>query len=449
VIVGGGLAGLTAAWHLRDLDIVLLERSERLGGRIRSEPRDDVWVNLGAHVFSGRGTAMDRLLQDTGTAAVGVPGRLAAVALNGRVTSSGAVETYPLRMRLPLRSRAALVRAGTKLRLAVRRYAALASARPGEDPAERQRRLLDFLDDRTFAQFLGPVPEDVDSVFRATLNRSSGEPEELAAGYGVGYFHLVWDRSGGLSRGIPGGPSRLIDSLARGVGDRIRRSTEATSIEPSAEHVTVRYTDAEGDHALVAEAVVMAGQAPDAARLVHGLPRATRDALESIRYGPYAVGAIVVDGSTPMPWRGLYALATPQASFNMLFNTTNIVEGSPEHRSGLETLMVYAGASRGRALLAHGDGDIGGRFADSLVQLYPEAAGRIKEVVVCRWERGLPYPHAGRAGLQAALLAPLGRVHLAGDYLGSWYTETAVQTAERAARGARACVTAERRSART
>ena len=53
VIVGGGVSGLAAAWDLRDRDIVVLEASDRVGGRIRSETRDGVWLNFGAHVFSG------------------------------------------------------------------------------------------------------------------------------------------------------------------------------------------------------------------------------------------------------------------------------------------------------------------------------------------------------------------------------------------------------------
>ena len=50
VIVGGGVSGLAAAWDLRDRDVLVLESSERVGGRIRSEPRDGVWLNFGAHV---------------------------------------------------------------------------------------------------------------------------------------------------------------------------------------------------------------------------------------------------------------------------------------------------------------------------------------------------------------------------------------------------------------
>jgi protoporphyrinogen/coproporphyrinogen III oxidase len=58
--------------------------------------------------------------------------------------------------------------------------------------------------------------------------------------------------------------------------------------------------------------------------------------------------------------------------------------------------------------------------------------------VVQRWDRGLPYPRVGRSRLQAALMRPLGPVHLAGDYLGTWYTETAIQTAVAAAAAVRA-----------
>ena len=51
-VVGAGIAGLAAAWHLRDLDVVVLESEQRVGGRIRSEPRGDYWLNLAAHVFA-------------------------------------------------------------------------------------------------------------------------------------------------------------------------------------------------------------------------------------------------------------------------------------------------------------------------------------------------------------------------------------------------------------
>jgi oxygen-dependent protoporphyrinogen oxidase len=437
VVVGGGIAGLAAAWHLRDLDVVVLEAAGRVGGRIRSEPRAAVWLNLGAHVFGGEGSATGRLITGSGARAARVEGRLAAVALGDRVVASGRVETYPFRLPLPLRSRAALVRAGVKLRLAVRRYAAVAAERPGEPAAERQQRMLDFLDDRSFSEFIGPLPADVDAILRATLNRSSGEPEELAAGYGVGYFHLVWNRSAGLSRNILGGPGTLVDALAAGLEGRVRLGAEATEVVADGDGVVVRYRQRGVEHELRARNAVVATPAFVTRAIVPGLPAETASALDAIRYGPYVVGAFLTAETSPMRWDGLYALATPGRSFSMLFNTANVLRSRHGRRAPGGSFMVYAAAGGARALAGLDDDMVGARFRADLCAIYPEADAVVTETLVQRWERGLPYAAVGRARLQPALTRPLGRIHLAGDYLGTWYTETAAQTAEAAAHAVR------------
>jgi oxygen-dependent protoporphyrinogen oxidase len=432
VVVGGGIAGLAAAWHLRDRDLLILEASGRLGGRIRSEPRGRVWLNLGAHVFGGPASATGRLLAETGTQAVQLEGRLAAVALRGKVVARGPVETFPFRLPLPLASRLALLRAGLKLRLAVRRYAAVAEERPGEPAAVRQQRLLDFLDDRSFAAFIGPLPPDADAVFRATLNRSSAEPEELAAGYGVGYFHLVWNRSAGLARNILGGPSRLIEALARANEGRILENAEVTLVERMPGGVRVRYRHGDAEQEVRARAAVVAVPAPLARKIVAGLPSDTAAALGAIRYGPYVVGAFLTSETEETEWDEIYALATPDRAFGMLFNTANALRrlGAPREPGG--SLMVYAAAGKARALAALGDDEIRRVFLQDLAQVLPGAADVVSEVVLQRWEQGLPYAAVGRGRLQPALRRDLGPVHLAGDYLGTWYTETACQTAEAA-----------------
>jgi oxygen-dependent protoporphyrinogen oxidase len=166
---------------------------------------------------------------------------------------------------------------------------------------------------------------------------------------------------------------------------------------------------------------------------VAGLPAATAAALEAVPYGPYVVGAFLTGERTTMPWDDLYALATPKRSFSMLFNTANVLRtpGTPRRPDG--SLMVYAAAGFARRLAALDDAAVADRFREDLADLYPETRSIVSEVVVQRWDRGLPYPRVGRSGLQAALTRPLGRIHLAGDYLGTWYTETAIQTAVAAA----------------
>jgi oxygen-dependent protoporphyrinogen oxidase len=85
VVVGAGIAGLAAAWDLRDLDVVVVEATERPGGRIWSAERGPIWLNLGAHVYGGDASAVGRLLAETGERSVDVPGTLTAVSYEGRL----------------------------------------------------------------------------------------------------------------------------------------------------------------------------------------------------------------------------------------------------------------------------------------------------------------------------------------------------------------------------
>jgi oxygen-dependent protoporphyrinogen oxidase len=127
----------------------------------------------------------------------------------------------------------------------------------------------------------------------------------------------------------------------------------------------------------------------------------------------------------------------------MVFNLANLLRDPglpPDSRVPHGSFMVYAAADRGRAMLELDDAAIAARFADDLAAVFPAVRGKIREVLVQRWPRGLPYPHVGRAGLQSALTTPIEPLFLAGDYLGTWYTETAAQTAAAAAAGARRVV---------
>ena len=433
VVVGGGIAGLAAAWSLHDRDVLLLESSNRLGGRIRSERRGDYWLNFGAHVFGSPESASGRVLAALGVTAKPVPGRLGGVSLNGKAVTSGPVATFPFRLPMSFGSRVSLVKAGLRLRFAVRKYAAIAAAREGEPPAERQRRMLEFLDDIPFTEFIGPLPEDVDVLFRSTLTRSSGEPEELSAGYGIGYFHLVWNRSQGLSRNILGGSGAVIEALAQTLSGRVRTGARATAVWREEQGVGVRYVEGGLEHEIRARSAVVAAPAYAARGIIHELPADTAAALEAIPYGPYVVGAILTGEKTPMPWDDIYALATPKRSFSMLFNTANVLRRPGEPRKPGGSLFVYAAAGFARRLAGLDDATVMGRFRADLEDLYPELRDIIQEIVIQRWERGLPFPRPGRSRLQRALTRSLAPIYLAGDYLGTWYTETAVQTAVDAA----------------
>jgi protoporphyrinogen/coproporphyrinogen III oxidase len=428
VVVGGGIAGLSAAWELRDRDILVLEADARVGGRLMSEPRGRYWLNFGGHVLAGADSATGRLLAAAGVEAVDVPGVLTALAMNGRVLAGGRVETYPLRLRLTRPERLALFRAGARVRLAVVEYGRVARRRAGESESDRRARVLAYRDDRTFADFLGPVPSEVDAIFRPTIQRSSGEPEQVSAGYGIGYFHLVWDRKGGLSRNVLGGSACLPQAIAAALGDRVRTGARVERVVADGDGVTVHH----GGEELRARFAVVATQAFAARALLEGIPVETGEALGRVAYGPYVVGGLLTDEPGPMPYDGIYAVATPKTSFNMLFNTANVTRG-PGPREPGGTLMVYSAASLAGALADCDDDEVARTYADDVARIFPALSGHIREVCIRRWPHGLPHPRPGRHLLQPALERPLGNVFLAGDYLGTTYVDTAVTTGTAAA----------------
>jgi hydroxysqualene dehydroxylase len=70
VVVGGGLAGIAAAFELADagVDVTLLEARPRLGGATFSVVRDGLWLDNGQHVFLRCFTEYLRLLRRLGVA---------------------------------------------------------------------------------------------------------------------------------------------------------------------------------------------------------------------------------------------------------------------------------------------------------------------------------------------------------------------------------------------
>jgi phytoene dehydrogenase-like protein len=58
VVIGAGIAGLAAAWRLRQLghEVVLLEAELAVGGRCRAQLWHGRWLALGAYAFLGSET---------------------------------------------------------------------------------------------------------------------------------------------------------------------------------------------------------------------------------------------------------------------------------------------------------------------------------------------------------------------------------------------------------
>jgi protoporphyrinogen/coproporphyrinogen III oxidase len=416
VVVGGGIAGLAAAWRLRHRDVVLLEADDRLGGRLESEPCGEYWLNYGAHLFPAPGSIVDAMLRDCGSTAAPVRGSMMALALGRRKLTYGPVETYPLRLPLRPRERVAFATAGLKLQRAVARHRRVMTAAPGESPAAVRTRALAHEGDRTFSELLGELPRAVEGIFACAAHRATAELSELSAGCGLGLFALVWGGKGSLiARNVVGGAGELPRALGLGLGGRARTGCPVTGVKPDRAQLVVEYRDGER---VRARHVVMAAQAPLAAPLIAPVAADAAAALERMTYGAFLSVAVETKETAVTPWDRVYAMATPGRAFDMFTNQAHVLRGDGERRPG-GSLMLFAGGQHAAALSSESDAVVVERFLADLHDLYPETRGLIADARVRRWKLGNVYAHPGRHRLQAPLEGALGahaNLHLAGDY---------------------------------
>jgi oxygen-dependent protoporphyrinogen oxidase len=368
---------------------------------MRSESAGDYWLNYGAHLFPGPGSLVDEMARACGLEAAPVTGSMMGLALGSTLLNRGRVETYPFRLPLSVRERVAFARAGLRVQRGVRRYHRL-----------EQRR--DFEDDRTFADFLGPLPGAVHDVFSCAAHRATAELDELSAGCGIGLFALVWGGKRSLiARNLLGGSGRLPEALGLELGERARTRCPVHAIRPAGEELVVHFEDGEAS----ARHVIVATQAPHAAQLLEPVSARAADALSQLTYGAFLTVAIRTRETSAMPYDELYAMATPGRVFDMFTNQAHVLRSGPRRPGG--SLMLFAGGHAARELMGESDERIVERFTSDLHALYPQTRGVIADAKVQRWPLGNVYARPGRSRLQAALDGPLGahrNLHLAGDY---------------------------------
>lgn len=427
VVVGGGLAGLSAAWECRDTNFLLLEADDRFGGRIKSEKRGDYWLNVGGHVFSGPGSETQRIADEVGIEIRAIDGHLAGLAMNGSLITSGAVEFYPFRIAMAFKDRIQLLTSGIKVRLAVLNYARLSKRRKGESYWELQDRIYNYKNNQTFEDFVGKTSGDAMAMFGATVTRSGGRVNEVAAGTGIGYFKIVWDKSPSLGNSIWGGASVYPETMAEKLGDRVKLSSPVQEVILHDDHVEITYSDSLGVHTIQAKHVVMATVASVTHTLLKGAAPDLMDALSKVRYAPYVAGAFLTNEDKAV-WDNSYGIATPKRSFTIFTNQTSVVRSAEKQRAKGSSLFVFTATDWAYKLIEKDEKEILDIYYRDLNEVFPGFSDTVVEAHIQKWPLGQTFNFPGRAKLQPIFTRDNGRLHLAGDFLGTMYTETALTT---------------------
>lgn len=261
VVIGAGLAGLTAAARLarNGIPVVVLESSAEPGGRARTTERDGFHHNLGPHAIARRGPGT-AVLKELGIA---LPGRSPSIA-GARFLRDGRVVTALGRRRGG---------AGVRLGPALARFGRTAAAAP---PGTSVRDVIAQTTDDPATRELLRAMARLSTYTDALEEQSAGVVAEVAAGGWVRY--------------LDGGWGALVARLREAVetaGGQVRPASPviATETGPDGAAPTVHLHD--GGVRRASAVIVAVGGPAQVTRLVNGPARrhleAWADVAEPVR----------------------------------------------------------------------------------------------------------------------------------------------------------------------
>jgi protoporphyrinogen oxidase len=443
VVVGGGIAGLSAAWRLLGGgvgDVRLLELEDTLGGTAASTVIGGVPCPWGAH-YVPRPTrderALGRLLTEAGViagfdaAGRAVPDEAALCrAPQERVFADGAWHEglFPRDLATAddvaqwARFEAEIASLAARRDAAGRRAFAIPTASSARDAD------LLALDRQSMAAWLAAhgytarlVRWEVDYACRDDYGAT---PDLVSAWAGLHYFASRIAAPGDAAAPFltwPEGNGRLVAHLARGLGDRARTGAVVTALEPAGERVVVRWRDAVRgtDHATTASRVVLALPRFAARRLLDEGP----DPADTFVTSPWVVANVRLD-ATPAS-RGY-----PTCWDNVLLDSESlgyVVATHQTDRAARDTVwtwyLAFAGsdvAAARRGMLAAPWEAWRDRVLADLAPAHEDLAAHVVSVDVMRWAHGMVRPSPGFlwGGVREAAARPRGRVHVAAADLG-------------------------------
>jgi squalene-associated FAD-dependent desaturase len=427
VVIGGGLAGITAAITLREagLGVALLEARPRLGGATTSFSRGDLTIDTGQHVFLRCCTSYAELLAQLGmTGSVTIQDRFDVTVLSPR-SPGGRARLRRSGLPAPLHLGGSLARyrfLSLPERLRVARAAlALRWIDPAE-PGLDADRLGDWLGARGQNEHARRKLWDLFIVSSLNIN---GDEASVPLAATVLKTALLSGNSA-ADIGVPAVPlgelhGRAAAGLLRRLGAQVRLGAKATAVEAGrAGGFSVRVASgAEGaasgqDETISADGVILAVPAGPAARLAGaaGVQGAAR--WDDLGISPIVNVHVVYDRQvTELPFA-----AAVDSPVQWVFDKTRT--------SGLRTGQYLAvSLSAADSYVDASAAALREQFLPALEQLFPRAAGaQVTDFFVTRERRATFRQAPGCRALRPGAATSLPKLLLAGAWTDTGWPDT-------------------------
>ena len=344
-VVGGGIAGLTAAHRLSaEHDVVVFEREPFAGGKIHSQRIEGFLFEWGPSAFLSSAHDLHALIAEIGLSDVLTTASPAAK--NRFIYWNGKLHKLPSKP--PQALQMSLLSPRAKLRALREPFIAKG---PGADDesvyAFMERRFGREVADR----LVSPALLGISGGDAAATNLAAVFPRlrEMEAEHGSVIRAMMKGprRATTMYSFAEGGMQTLTDRLAERLGNRLRTGVPVQGVERAERGWRIRHDD--GD--LVADAVIVATPADVAAELVRPFDLRLAAGLSEIPYAPMrAVGVAFRLDDVAEPLDGFGFLAARKQGVRILgaFYTSAII---PEHAPpGTAYLRIFLGGATDPAI---------------------------------------------------------------------------------------------------
>ena len=383
-VVGGGVAGLTAAYELGQagVDVLVLEGSDRVGGKLRLAEVDGVTLDVGAEALLARRSEATDLC-----AAIGLGDAIVHPAtLSAAIWTRDALRPMPPTVMGIPADVDALMASGIVERPPV--------SRPAPAPADDVS-VGEFVRDRVGEEVLDRLVEPLlGGVYAGHADALSlaaaGAPilalgDDLLAGAAAA---KATPDGGPVFAGLDGGVGRLPSALAEASGAEIRTEAVVRDIQRTDAGWTLRLVGGEEN----ADAIVLAVPAPAASRLLADTAPEAAFELADLTYASMAIVTFVVDGDVELTGSGF--LVPPIDGTAIKGSTFSSQKWSWLAASGRTALRASVGRAGDTTLLHQDDATVA---AAALADLR-SAVGHLPEPAqwhVQRWGGALPQYEVG------------------------------------------------------
>ena len=369
-IIGGGIAGLSAAWYLErarqsgaDLDWVLLEKSDRLGGVIQTERRDGFVLEAGPDSFLSIKPDAARLCTELGLAGELISSndaeRKTYILVKGRLVPIPHGLEFMVPTRVWPMVMTPLFSLQTKLRMGLELFLSRRTDAGDESVDEFVRRhfgreMVDRVAEPLLAGVYGGNAEKLS--IRAVLPRFA-EMENTSGSLVRATLKAKAKAKPGtkpppLFSSLRNGMQQMVDALANALPRSSLRLRQANlQVRPSGDGWQVEC----GGNQEKFRAVMLAVPAPAAAAALRQVPPALVEGLKRIEYTSSVAVALAYQSAALPPGHGFLV---PRTEGRKIMACT-FVHKKFSHRApeGTRLLRCFFSSSRMPELLRHSDED--------------------------------------------------------------------------------------------